>query len=409
VNGPLRLAASLAFAVAVAACGSNSSTPTLPSAGAQTANATHRIWQMDATHRARAACPGPRGGGLFQCDALTYDEPAGLHHSAGSGLTPADFQAAYKLPSSKKGEGQIVAIVDAYDNPNVASDLAAYRSEFNLGTANFTKYNQDGEQYDYPKGNAGWGIEIDLDAEMVSASCPNCTIYLVEANNNVGSNLYAAETEAVKLGATIVTNSWGGAAGASGSGGAFQAPGVAYLASAGDAGYGMQDPADYDTVISVGGTRLKAHGSAGFKETVWIYSGGGCSDVSKPPWQNDPLCSERTGNDIAAVAANVAEYDTYSEPGWIVEGGTSVSSPLMAGVLALAGNESTMYGGRSFWALQAKAHAKDFNTKITGTIKNCPAKFTGTYVCTAGLSGSKAYETYSGPTGWGSPKGIKGF
>jgi subtilase family serine protease len=407
VNGPLRLAASLAFAAAVAACSSNGSTPTLPAAGGQTADTTHQVWQMDATHTAHAACPGARGGGLFQCDLLIYDTPVGMSPDAISGLTPADFQQAYKLPSATKGKGQIVAIVDAYDNPNVASDLATYRTEFNLGTANFTKYNQKGQQKDYPVGNAGWGGEIDLDVEMVSASCPNCTIYLIEANNNNGSNLYTAEKEAAKLGATIISNSWGGGAG-SASGGSFDVSGVAYLASAGDGGYGMQDPADYDTVVSVGGTNLNPNGG-GWKEAVWVHSGGGCSVVTKPSWQSDPLCSKRTGNDIAAVANNVALYDTYPSGGWGLVGGTSVSSPLMAGALALAGNQAMIYGGKTFWELSAKAHAKDFNTNIAGTVEKCPSNYTGTYVCTAGLTGSKAYGTYSSPTGWGSPKGVKGF
>jgi subtilase family serine protease len=406
VNGPFRLAASLVFAVAVAAC-SNGNTPTLPAAGGQTTGATQKVWRMDATHTAHASCDGPRGGGLFQCDLLIYDKPAGANPNEISGLTAADLEKAYKLPSSKKGKGQIVAIVDAYDNPDVASDLAAYRTEFNLGTANFTKYNQKGEQKDYPVANSSWAPEIDLDAQMVSASCPQCTIYLIEAKNNDGNNLYAAEKEAVKLGATIVTNSWGGGAG-NPSGGAFDTSGVAYLASAGDGGYGMQDPADFDNVVSVGGTNLDIAGN-GFKEYVWVHSGGGCSVVTKPSWQSDPLCSDRTGNDIAAVASNVAFYDTYDGTGWGTVGGTSVASPLMAGVVALAGNASSFTGGKIFWELNAQAHAKDFNTKITGTVEDCPSNYTGTYLCTAGLTGSKAYETYSGPTGWGSPKGIGGF
>ena len=71
-----------------------------------------------------------------------------------------------------------IAIVDAYDNPNVASDLAAYRSNFGLGTANFTKYNQSGQQSNYPSGSTGWGVEIDLDVEIRSSwrFCPACMI-----------------------------------------------------------------------------------------------------------------------------------------------------------------------------------------------------------------------------------------
>ncbi len=62
-----------------------------------------------------------------------------------AGWGPSDLQAAYDLPSSSKGSGQVVAIVDAYDNPNVASDLAEYRSHFGLPAANFTKYSQNGQ------------------------------------------------------------------------------------------------------------------------------------------------------------------------------------------------------------------------------------------------------------------------
>ena len=101
----------------------------------------------------------------------------------GTGLHPADFQAAYDLPATKGG-GQIVAIVDAFDNPNIASDLKTYRSEFGLPAANFTKYNQKGQKKHYPSPDANWGLEEDLDVEMVSASCPKCTIYLIEANSD---------------------------------------------------------------------------------------------------------------------------------------------------------------------------------------------------------------------------------
>jgi hypothetical protein len=407
VNAPLRLAASLAFAVAVAACNSNGGTPTVPSAGSQNTDARQLIPDWQAKHEAYPACAGARGGGLFQCDALVYYKPADVNPNVG-GLSAQDLETAYNLPSSTDGSGQIVAVVDAYDNPDVASDLATYRSEFNLGTANFTKYNQTGNPSDYPTPNKGWGVEIDLDVEMVSASCPNCTIYLIEANNNDTNNLFAAEKEAVKLGATIVTNSWGGGAGSS-SGDAFDTPGVVYLASAGDSGYGMQDPADYTTVVSVGGTVLHSAGSGKYTETVWTGTGGGCSVINKPSWQHDPLCSKRTGNDIAAVAAGVAEYDSYDYAGWITIGGTSVASPLMAGVIGLAGNSTSFKGGKPFWKLRAHAHETDFNTQITGSMTKCPSNYVGTYICTAGLTGSKAYKTYSGPTGWGSPNGIAGF
>jgi subtilase family serine protease len=318
-----------------------------------------------------------------------------------AGWRPSDVQAAYNLPSSSKGEGQIVAIVDAYDNPNVASDLAAYRSHFGLPPATFTKYNQKGEQGNYPKPNVGWGGEIDLDVEMVSAACPNCTIDLIEANSFY--DLLTAEKEAVRLGARIVSNSWycircwrGRIKSA------FDAPGVVYLAIGGDNNYASYGPAKLDNVVSVGGTILAKRGSK-YKEIVWPWTGGGCANgVTKPPWQHDPGCSSRTQNDVAAVAFGVAEYDSYGYGDWITAAGTSVSTPLIAGIYGLAGNASSQHAGKKFWTLTAEQRKKYLHAITEGSDGSCG----GSYLCTAGTG---QYGTYSGPTGWGTPNGIGAF
>ena len=104
----------------------------------------------------------------MQCELLILNEsPQGKEPGWGA----RDIEAAYNLPSSTKGSGQIVAIVDAFDNPDVASDLAAYRPHFGLPKAKFYKYNQDGQQRTLSQRQHGLGgIEIDLDVEMVSAS-----------------------------------------------------------------------------------------------------------------------------------------------------------------------------------------------------------------------------------------------
>jgi len=401
VNGTLKLAAPLVLAVAVSACNAGVSN-SLPTAGGQSATASGDAmtnWQI--THDAYRACNGARTGGQMQCEALILNRGFG---PMVNGWGPADFQAAYKLPSSKKGTGVTVAVVDAFDNPNVTSDLTTYRDQFNLGKVKFNKYNQRGQKKNYPQGNTGWGVEIDLDVQMVSAACPKCTIDLIESDDNYGNNLYAAEKEAVKLGATIITNSWGG--GGSPSGGAFDHKGITYLASAGDSGYGMQDPADYDNVLSIGGTLLHKN-STGYTESVWPDSGGGCSVVTKPSWQKDPKCSKHTVNDIAAVAYGVALYDTYGNNGWGEVGGTSVSSPLLAGVFALAADAKQGHqGGKAFWTASGKTIKKGMHTKIAGTLNHCPSQYTGTYICD-GDTGQ--YKTYSGPAGWGSPNGVSAF
>ncbi len=315
------------------------------------------------------------------------------------------LQAAYNLPSSSKGNGQIVAIVDAYDNPNVASDLAEYRSTYGLPPANFTKFNQRGQTGHYPENDEDWGVEIDLDVEMVSASCPNCTIYLVEADAPFDADLDAAESEAVKLGAHIVSNSYSGSGLARSD---FETLGITYLASAGDAGYGIGYPAAFDSVVAVGGTDLsRSQNPRGWSETVWSGTGSGCSLEKKPAWQSDRGCSNRTANDVSAVACpctGVAEYDTDLPPGqqsWFVVGGTSVASPLLAGVFGLASNAQAQDGGKTFWI---KRHEKkrDLNRITSGNNGSCLP----TYLCTAG---TRAFRDYSGPAGWGTPNGIGAF
>jgi len=385
--------------LAFAACNAGG-TSSVPAPGQATPQSARSIPTWKANHLAVAACPGSRVNQM-QCDALILANGTGPDVG---GWTPSDLQTRYNLPSSTKGSGTVVAIVDAFDNPKVASDLAAYRAEFGLPAAKFYKYNQKGQQKNYPSGNKYWGVEIDLDVEMVSAACPNCTIYLIESKNSGTNSLYAAEETAVRLGAHIVSNSWGGGGG-SASSGAFAAKGVTYLASAGDSGYGMQDPADYPTVVSVGGTVLQ-RASSKYTETVWQDSGGGCSLVEKPSWQGDPDCSERTGNDVAAVAWAVAYYDTYGYRGWFTIGGTSISSPLLAGVFGLASNSTKQDGGKRFWTEPEKKRAKYLHEITRGYLAHCPSQYLNTYICSAGTN---QFGTYSGPSGWGTPNGIGAF
>jgi subtilase family serine protease len=387
----MKLVAPLLATLAIAACNAGGSSNVPATSGAPVSqNRSIPDWQANGT--AKRVCPDVPIG-YAHCDALIMTKQV---TPAVAGWQPIDFQTRYNLPSSSKGSGQIVAIVDAYDNPNATSDLATYRTEFSLGTANFTKYNQTGQVGNYPTGNKNWGLEEDLDIEMVSAVCPNCTIYLVEANSANTSDLVTAEKEAVTLGAHIISNSWGGGGGLSGSD--FDSPGVVYLASAGDGGYGVQEPADLATVVAVGGTVLSKSGST-YSEEAWRGTGSGCaSGISKPSWQHDTGCSSRTMNDVSAVAFNAAEYDSYQYSGWFTVGGTSVSSPMLGGVFGLAGNASSQDAGKNFWSQKKKARKKDLHDITTGSNGTCSP----TYLCTAG-------KGYDGPTGWGTPNGVGAF
>jgi subtilase family serine protease len=407
VNIPMKLAAPVIAALTVAACSAGGSS-NLPATAGLTPVQSTSIPYWKATGEAKQVCPDVPPG-FAHCDVLLMGSKSGPDVA---GFGPPDLQAAYNLPSSTNGAGQIVAIVDAYDNPNAATDLAMYRSEFNLGKAKFVKYNEKGEKGNYPASCSGsqtsWCLEDDLDIEMVAAICPKCTIYLVEANGANTRSLQTAEAEAVKLGAHIVSNSWGCA----GSNDCvnpkfFDKPGVVYLASAGDFGYGTQAPAALASVISAGGTVLHKNGSS-YTESVWPDTGVGCaSGVTKPSWQHDPGCSSRTMNDVAAVALGVAEYDTFGPyHGWFTVMGTSISSPLLASIFALAGNADKVNAAEGFWTLKKKALKKDLHEITSGTVSGCPASLAGSYLCQAG---TKQYKSYSAPDGWGTPNGIGAF
>jgi subtilase family serine protease len=340
-----------------------------------------------------AACFALEVSGSDQLTAFTG--PAGYH--------PADLAAAYKLDTTM-GTGQTIAIVDAFDDPNAEADLGVYRSTFALPactTANgcFKKVNQDGAASPLPAGDTHWGQEISLDLDMASAICPDCHILLVEAKTASFKNLGTAENRAATMGATEISNSYGGKEGSDFSAD-YNHPGIPITVSSGDKGYqaGPQSPADFSTVTAVGGTSLrKAAGARGWKETVWSDAGSGCSKtIAKPAWQAYPLCKKRMIADVAAVAdpqTGVTVYDTYGGGGFAVFGGTSASAPIIAGVYALAGNGASI-DDASF----AYAHASQLFDVTSGSNGSCGTK----YLCT----GKKGYD---GPTGLGTPNGTGAF
>ena len=282
----------------------------------------------------------------------------------GGGYAPADLRSAYNLPSASAGSGQTVAIVDAFDDPNAESDLAKYRSRYGLsacttGNGCFRKVNQSGGTT-YPSPDAGWAVEISLDLDMASAACPNCHILLVEASSNSDSDLFTAENEAAALGATEISNSWAGEefSGETSFDSYFHHPGVPITVSAGDFGYGVEYPSASPYVIAVGGTTLtQASNSRGWSETAWSGTGSGCSAYEpKPAWQTDTGCPRRTNTDVscgcrpgnACVRRRFIQTSpefSKPEPGWTLVGGTSVSSPLIAGMMALANAHTRSFTG----------------------------------------------------------------
>ncbi|MFH8339739.1 peptidase S8 [Streptomyces sp. AM6-12] len=425
-------ATALALAGLGAAAQANAATPHQVSArtiATQVAKAHVRT-----TH----ACAATPKKGYASCDALRVTggttafmekqaaakgvAPATIKPDASSGTPtgygPSDLQSAYGLASAaaSKGAGETVAIVDAYDDPNAAADLATYRSYYGLPactTANgcFKKVSQTGSTTSLPTADSGWAGEISLDLDMVSAACPNCNILLVEAKSASMTNLGTAVNEAVKLGAKYVSNSYGGSESSSDTSydsSYYKHAGVVITASAGDEGYGAEYPAGSQYVTAVGGTALKkASNARGWSESVWNTSstegtGSGCSAYdAKPSWQTDTGCAKRMIADVSAVAdpaTGVSVYDSYGADGtgWNTYGGTSASSPLIASVYALAGTPSS--GSYPAKFPYAKAGTSALNDVTSGSNGSCSTS----YFCTA-RSG------YDGPTGLGTPEGVSAF
>jgi hypothetical protein len=359
----------LAFAALASACSSNgagNSVPITPFGGnaASTGGAgLDSIGRFVLPANVKQVCPNV-GFGMARCNALLRTDVGGRISPDATFYGATDLVSAYKLPITK-GAGQTIAIVDAYDNPNAESDLGHYRTQYGLSactTANgcFQKLNQAGNPGPYPAGNTGWGVEIDLDIQMVSASCPNCHIMLVEGNSASFGDLAASVDTAVAKGANAVSNSYGGSATFGDPFGShYNHPGHIILASSGDSGPGVQFPADQASVVSVGGTNLlKNTSKRGWVEHVWTGSGSGCTNQPKPSWQHD-TCSFRTMNDVAAVAdpnTGAVVYLSYGyAPGFYGVGGTSVASPLLGGVYGLKGNAGSLNAAQSLYTAGATA------------------------------------------------------
>jgi subtilase family serine protease len=401
-------------------------------------------------------------------DGASESGPAG-------GLTPAQLASAYEYAPTEGAKGQTVAIVDAFDDPKIEADLGEFDKKYKLAectAANgcLEKVGQTGSATELPKADKeGWSLEISLDVETVHGVCPNCKILLVEANEPTDIDLAAAVNEAVKLGATEVSNSYGGLEEAADEA-AYNHPGVVITASAGDQGYYDWDvvterfaaperpetPASLPSVVAVGGTSLVLTTSGVRKsETVWNNSGrpshpeefkqysatgGGCSTLftapswqqSVPGWASTACATMRLDNDISVVADPYTGFDVYDSyncgksceaggfgKGWVTIGGTSLSSPLVASLYALAGGS----GGVSYPAATLYSHlgqAPSLYDVTEGGNGYCDGEAPGPCgepgvnellgnVDCQGTTACDAAPGFDGPSGVGAPKGLGAF
>jgi subtilase family serine protease len=357
------------------------------------------------------------------------------------GFNSAKLRSAYGILTTEQGSpATVIAIVDAYGYPSALTDLNTYRANYGVGvnpaamsacsnpankptfpTASATKgcfaqiSGVTGLTTNLPKSNTGWNQEGALDIEMATAICPKCSILFVAANSASFADLNKAVGQAINYAkvanVVAISNSYGGADFAEtglapDNYQAAAALGVAVTASSGDSGYGAQSPASFTNVIGVGGTSLTLDtNGARTSEIIWTSAGSGCSTLNQIPTQQTTLgttgCGKKAVSDISAVAnPNTGVGVIYG--GKVYQfGGTSVSSPIIASIFAVADYKPTQgtYAGAS---LYSKANATTNIYDVVGGAKNgnCPTA-TANW-CTTGTG-------WDGPTGLGAPLNTGAF
>jgi subtilase family serine protease len=335
-----------------------------------------------------------------------------------TGLTPAQTRHAYGFDLlSNSGAGQVIAIVDAYDDPNIESDLGVFDARFGLPactTANgcFKKIYAAGHS---PRTDAGWSLEIALDVEWAHAIAPQAKILLVEAASSSFTNLLNAVDVAVKNKATVVSMSWGGGDFSSevNYDYHFAASGVTFTASSGDSGDGVEYPAASPYVVAVGGTTLSFKDASGTYggEVAWSGSGGGLSLYeAEPGYQfSYPIPLDPKGKrgvpDVAYDADPVSGFSVYDtvnyqgQSGWFQVGGTSAGAPQWAALFAIV-NSLRVSAGKGtlsgtginvYAAAQAGVYGTNYHDVTAGSNGTC-----GT-LCNAAIG-------YDYVTGLGSPQ-----
>ncbi len=394
--------------------------------------------------------------------ATEFTEP--IHGS----LTPANLISAYGLAGASPPSTQTIALVDAYDDATIAGDLEVFSKQFGLPACNeangcFRKVNQNGKTGPLPASSGekerGWAQEIATDVEVAHGVCQSCKILLVEAKSNANNDLYTAVQTAAALGATEISNSYGGQEGSADSA-AFNHPGIVITASSGDDGYLdwlSEEPATYPNypassphVIAVGGTRLTLSSAKTWEsETVWNdgganggflegagASGGGCSghfladswQQSVSDWSAVGCGSARAVTDISADGdpySGVAVYNSTEAPkgekGWAAIGGTSVASPIIASIFALAGGAQGFAYPAELLYENLQLNPASLHDVTVGSNGECLKKFhknTGVSGCTSAEDAQNscpgrliclAAPGYDGPSGVGTPNGLAAF
>jgi subtilase family serine protease len=341
-----------------------------------------------------------------------------------TGFTPAQIRHGYGFDQiSNQGKGQTIAIVAAFDHPDIEHDLSVFNGTFNLPacTADNGCFHKVFASGSNPGTNSVWAFEISLDVEWAHAIAPEATILLVEAASDQLQDLLAAVdvTVASKLTPRTVAMTWGldelSVDSELSDDSHFVHRNITFFASSGDSGNVVVYPAASPYVMGVGGTTLRLDNDANYQgEKAWFGgigpgggSGGGLSSVElEPVYQralpipNNPLHMRGTP-DISYDGdpnSGVAVYDSIpylNSTGWFEAGGTSVGPPQWAALIAIANSmrakNSALTGSDGFLYEVAKRQPSDFHDVTQG--QNGPCKV----IC-------KAQPGYDYVTGLGSPQ-----
>jgi len=333
-------------------------------------------------------------------------------------LSPAQVRQAYGMNAIEfsasgqtiqgTGAGQTIAIVGAYHNPFVTNELYTFDGTYGLSNPALAQVDLAGAQT-----NLGWAQEEAMDVEWSHVMAPGASIIVVEAASDNTSDLMNAVNLARTLrGVSVVSMSWGGPEfrGQTNYDPFFTTPaghnGVTFVAASGDNGakYGAEWPASSPNVVGVGGTSLWVDAAGNtLLETAWSGSGGGYSVLEREPTYQKGVQRKgrRSTPDVAMVAdpntgvpVLVADPST-GQGSWGIYGGTSLSTQLFGGLIAVADQ------GRALAGLGT----------LDGATQTLPLLYSVSSAdfrdITAGSNGHRATAGYDLVTGLGTPRGTR--
>lgn len=388
---------------------------------------------LDDALRPRAMAAGGEAAPMATTTTVTTYTPAQIRAAYALPVLPASTVGLTTAQAAQLGAGQTIYIINAKHDPNIAAELAAFNAKFGLPTCTsrtltasttlplaaasatgcelVIAYSAGANlSSTAPAYDSGWATEIALDVQWAHATAPLARLVLIEAPDAGVASLSNAVALANKMGAGVVSMSFGAAEGSwtSSYDAAFGATGMSYVAATGDNGAAVSWPSASSRVLGVGGTTLTYSGSGARGETTWTGTGGGTSAyVALPSYQSGTIggYARRAVADVAFNAdPNSGQYVALLSPGtttvrWVSAGGTSLATPQWAGLIAVTNALRAAAGkvalGQPHAALyqqigavptQYAAAFKDVASGSNGSCTTCTAK--------------AGYDT---PTGWGTP------